>query len=98
MAHRLIQLIQQWLAMNAKSKNPVAAQATSWVSQLVFSRCWNPKVGSKASEGMGMLPRREQTGKEQVSFFHVSPRLPAEGVAQMKGVSSHLKILIKSTS
>jgi hypothetical protein len=37
----------------------------SWMSQKVFSRCWNPKqVGSSASEGMDLPARREKAGKE----------------------------------
>lgn len=84
-----------YLAVSGKFKNPVVAQS-SWMSQLVFSICWNPEeAGSNASEGRNMLARRRQAGQEQklpsVSLY----RLPAESVAQIKGVSSCLKIRFK---
>lgn len=65
--------------------NPVAV---GWVHQagwLVFSIRQNPEVGSNASEGRDRPAR--------ASFLLSSPlyRLPAGGVAQTKGGSSHLK-------
>lgn len=64
------------------------------MSQLAFSTHWNPEeVGSNASEGMDLLKRREQAGKEQ-SFLllHHLYRLPADGMAQIKGGSSYFKV------
>lgn len=63
------------------------------MTPLVFSRCGNPEeVGSNASEGLDLLARGEQTGKEQkLPSFMALDRLPAKDMAQIKGVSSHLK-------
>lgn len=60
-----------------------------WMSQQVFSRRWNPKDEvCKASEGMDLLVRQEQAGKEQTLPSSLSfCKLPAEGVAQVQGVS-----------
>lgn len=79
--------------MNRKSKNLEVAQCRVWMPQLVFSRHLNPrKVGSNASDGMDLLARQEQAGKEQNLSSKSLYRLPAEGTAQIKDVSSHLKI------
>lgn len=59
------------------------------MSQLVFSIHWNPdEVGSKASEGMDLLTRGGQASEEQ-NLPSSKPlyRLPAEGVAQIGGMS-----------
>ena len=58
------------------------------MTPLVFSRCGNPEeVGSNASEGLDLLARGEQTGKEQkLPSFMSLYRLPAEGMAQIKGM------------
>lgn len=68
MTYRLhtVQLIQQWLAVGIKFRNIVIAQShkvedLSWSP--VFS--WNPEVGTDVSEGMDVLERRGQAGKEQ---------------------------------
>lgn len=63
------------------------------MSQLVFSRHWNPKeVVSNASEGIDLLQRQEQAGKEQNLPSSMSIySLLEEGMAQIRGVSSHLK-------
>lgn len=69
-----------------------------WMSQLVFSICWNAEeVYSSASEVLGDgLARQGQTGKEQNPPPSVSLcKLPAEGMVQVKGVSSCLWILMK---
>lgn len=59
-------------------------------SHLVFSICWNLKeAGSTAGEGLDVLARQEQAGSVSLC------RLPAEGVAPIKGVTSRLKIRIK---
>ena len=57
---------------------------------------YTPKqVGSTISKGMDVLARQGQAGKEQ-KFSHVSLcRLPAGGIAHIKGVSSSFKIQIK---
>lgn len=60
-----------------------------------FSMCWNPKVGSSASAGMDVLARLGQVGLKRKEAFlpPLSPyRLPAEGVAKIKGVPASLKI------
>ena len=41
-------------------------------------------MGSKASEGTGVLARREQANKEQKLPFVSLHRLPAEGVVRLK--------------
>jgi|UPI0000F4B4D8 hypothetical protein len=54
--YRLVQLIQQWLAVNGKSKNLVVSRSMSF--QLVFSMCWNPEeMCSNASEGVHVPAR-----------------------------------------
>jgi hypothetical protein len=65
------------------------------MSQLVFSRCWNPKeVGSNASEGMD-LPRCKQADKEQELPSSMSLyRFPAEDVQ----VHSGLKVCLSNSS
>ena len=72
------------------------------MSQLVFSICWNPEeVGSNASEGMDLLARQEKQAKTKSISLLPCPfivSLPAEGMAQIKYVSSHLKIPIISAS
>lgn len=46
-----------------------------WVSQLIFSMCWNPEdVGSNASEGKDALTKQGQTGKEQIFFISLCSR------------------------
>jgi hypothetical protein len=63
------------------------------MTPLVFSRCGNPEeVGSNASEGLDLLARGEQTGKEQkLPSFMSLYRLPAEGVPHIRGRFSQLK-------
>lgn len=62
-----------------ESWSPVyEAEFLNWSS--VYSRF------CKNSEGMDL-----QAGQEQASSFHILHRLPAEGVAQVKGDFSHLK-------
>jgi hypothetical protein len=57
------------------------------------------EVGFNTSEGMGLLARQGQSGKEQKLPSSISlHRLLAEGVAQTKGVSSSLKIRIRDVS
>lgn len=68
------------------------------MSPLVFRICWNTEeVYSSASEGLGdVLARQGQTGKDQNPPPSVSLcKLPAEGMVQVKGVSSCLWILMK---
>lgn len=81
--------------MNGKSNNTVIAQSLKLdVSAcLVFSIYWNHEVNSNASDGMDLLGRQEQAGKEQ--NFPISMSLYillAEGMAQ---IESGLKIWIK---
>jgi hypothetical protein len=63
------------------------------MSQLVFSIHWNPnKLGSNTQEVMDVLVRQVQSGKDQTLPSFVSLyRLPAEGVAQIRGGFSQLK-------
>lgn len=77
-------------------QNPVASQSTGLMSQPI-SR-WNPKeVGSNPSEGMDVLARRGQAGKERMFPFPMSLHtLAGEGVAHIEGVSSHLKVWMSS--
>jgi hypothetical protein len=64
---------------------------------LVLSRHWNSEeIVSNDSEEMDLLARPEQTGKKQKLPSSMSLyRLLAEGAAQIKGMSFHLKIQIK---
>jgi hypothetical protein len=64
------------------------------MSQLLFSRLWNPKeVNSNASEGVDFLAMPGQAGKEQNFLLCLSlDRIPEEVVAHIKGVPSQLKI------
>jgi hypothetical protein len=62
-----------------------------WVSQLVFSTCWNPEeVGYNASEGMDLLSEAKASRQKAIDS--------KEGMAQIRGGSSHLKIWIKAVS
>ena len=66
-----IQLIQQWLTVNIKSRNPVVAQYEGSMSQLFFYICWNSEeVGSNVSKEMNMLSRLGQVSK---SFLLLRP-------------------------
>ena len=60
---------------------------------MVFSRHWNPEeVGSRATEGMDLPERARASGKDKAfSFFLSFIRLPAEGGAEIKVGSFHLK-------
>lgn len=66
-------LIQQWLPRNGRSKNLVIVQSMRLdVSAGQFSIHMNPKeVGSNASEGVALLARLQQAGKDRGFFFHV---------------------------
>jgi hypothetical protein len=60
---------------------------------VVFGIHWNPKeVGTSASEGMDILARREQAGKEKKlpSFMYIC-RLSSEVMSQIRGGFSQLK-------
>lgn len=58
--------LPQWQAMNGKPKNLVVVHLQGWMSQVVFSRYWNPEeVDSNASKGMDLLARWELAGTEQ---------------------------------
>jgi hypothetical protein len=66
--------------------------------RLDVSVCKSLKVGSNASEGMNLLSRPKQAGKEQKLSSSVSLyRVPGKGVAQTKGMSSYLKTHINVT-
>ena len=61
------------------------------MTQLFFSICWNPEeIGAKTSEGK-LASESESKQAKRESFLLLCPfyRLPAEGVAQIKGESSH---------
>lgn len=71
------------------------------MSQLVCCIYWSPvEVGSIASEGMDELTRQGQAGKEEINNPILPPlplyKFPAEGMTQIKGVSSHSKTWIKA--
>jgi hypothetical protein len=63
------------------------------MSKLVFSILWNPKgAGFNPSDVMNVLVRKDQAGIEQnlpLSVFLY--RLPAEGLAQVRGMLSQLR-------
>jgi hypothetical protein len=81
----VVQLLQQWLFTNRRSKNPVAVQSTKLSLSAGFGTHQNPyEEGCNASEGME-LPLKTSRQRGQASFFHVLYRLPAEGVDQSKG-------------
>ena len=58
----------------------------TWMSQLVFIRCWNPvELCSNAIEGMDLLSRQEQTEKKQkLPSFMTLYKLTREGTALNK--------------
>lgn len=64
------------------------------MSQLISRIHLNPKeVGSNPTEGMDVLARRGQAGKERKLPFPMSlHRLAGVGVARITGMSSHLKV------
>ena len=64
-----------------------------WVSQLVFSICWNSReVDSNAGEGVDLVGGQEQAGRERDFLLPcLFYKLGAESVAQIKDRSSHLK-------
>lgn len=69
-----------------------------WMSQLVFNTCWNSEeVGSNVSEGLASKARASRH-RAKASFSMSLYRLPAEGVAQMKGVSFQLQIWTEGMS
>ena len=82
--------MQQWLSLSGKAKIPVVQFMRLDVSTGLW---WDPEeVGSNTSEGMHVLSRQGQTGKEQMFPFSMSiHKLPVEGITQIKGVYSFLK-------
>lgn len=83
----MVQLIQQQLAMNRKSKNLEGAQFMRLDVSAAFCVCWNPKEiasnASNAREEMDLLAKRS---RQRANFLLscLLSRLPAEGVARMK--------------
>lgn len=93
-----VQLIQQSLAEHKVQESSSFSVPRGWVSQLIICICWDPReVGSNASEGTDVLarPRRRRRRNEPFLLPFSLHRLPEKGVAQIKGVSSRLKIQIK---
>jgi hypothetical protein len=88
------------LAVNGKLKNLVVAQFyRASCLEMFFCVCWNPeKIGfNPVKKWMCYRTRQEQAGKEQKHLASMSLHmLPAEGVPQIKGVSSFCIIWIKS--
>jgi hypothetical protein len=76
------------LSANRRSKNLVLVYSKGWTSQLVFGR------SNSNANGEMDLPLRVRASRQRVRLFLPCSlyRQPAEGVAQMKGVSSYLKI------
>jgi hypothetical protein len=63
------------------------------MSHLVFGRLWNLVEAANENEGMDVLARQRQSGKEQMLSHSMSLyRLPAEGMTQINNVSSYLNI------
>ena len=93
----MVQLIQQWLAMNRKLKNPVAAQSprvnvTAGLQYMAESQ----KVGSTTSEGMDALERQRHASKEHNFPSYMSLySLQSEILAQIR---SPLRICIEGVS
>lgn len=76
------------VAMNRRSKNPVAVQFTR-LHVSADHQCllyWNPEdIGPNANEGMGLLAKQKQAGKEGGSVLPcLLYRLSAEGMAQIR--------------
>lgn len=83
-----VQIIQQRLSVKGRFRNLVVVQPTRLMSQLFFSRGWNPKeLDFLASEEMDLLrstrPNRQRE-KECFLLSCFSYRLQAESV-QIKG-------------
>lgn len=54
------QIIQPWLHMNGKTKNPEIAQYQRWTTRVVSSICSNPEViGSNDREEIDVLAKPE---------------------------------------
>ena len=64
------------------------------VTQLVFSKSWNPKEALMPEKEHTCQPTKSKVQKFPSSMSYLF-RLPAEGVAHNKGVSSYLKMRIK---
>ena len=65
---------------------------------MVFTIYQNPEEVSSNASGEMDLPARVRSSRqrEKASFFHVLYiGLPAESVARIKGISSHLNDLVK---
>lgn len=63
--------------------------STSRMSHSVVSLCWNPKqAGSRVREGRDVTTSREQADNRDTPIFPALYRLPAEGVARMRGGAS----------
>lgn len=66
----------------------------SWMSQVVFSMCWNSEeVSSNSSKGIDFTSESNSKQVRNNYFFHVRYVVCclAEGVVQVKDRSSHLK-------
>ena len=89
----MIQLVQQWLSTNGRFKSPVVVLSMRLDVSDNLQYTQNPgEVGSKANEGMD-VPAKARASRQKASFLLPCPsyRLPAEGVAHIKGRSSHLE-------
>lgn len=69
----MVQLIQQQLAMNGKSKNLEGAQFTRLDVSAAFCVCWNPKEiasnASNAREEMDLLAKRSRQRESKLPSF-----------------------------
>jgi hypothetical protein len=69
----MVQLVQNWLSINRKSKNLVnscSVQEAECLRLSSFSIYQNPKEGSNASEGVKLLVT-EGTSRQRVAIFWV---------------------------
>lgn len=90
----MVQLFQQWLPINGRSKNRVVFQSMRLDVSLVFSMSQNPEeVGSIASEGVDLLVRMRANRQKKKAFFLciLLYRPLSEGVSQIKDVYTLLK-------
>ena len=83
----------EWKVQESSS---CALSPQNCMSQLVFSICWDPEVGSSGNEGMDLLARGGQAGKEQ-KLSSPLYRLPAEGVTQTRFGLKVCFLLLKIT-
>lgn len=69
-----VQLIQQWLTVREIPKILYFLIPQGWMSQLIFSICWNPEeIGSNANEGLDELTKKWAHKRWTKWFLFICP-------------------------